>query len=244
MHFQIESFKHYDRIRLDSVDSTSQFLKRYLNDHAIDRPLVCQTHCQTAGYGQQGRRWQTNRESAIFSIAFPVQYKVLLSPSMSLNVAMALHQSLSNLVDSTLWLKWPNDLYDSEGKISGLLIEQWINSVDRCLIVGIGINRHAIDVKTSGYQASAVPHFSLHSLLESLVPEIDSLALSSELNNSQRTYWLNHDLFEVNESVWLESKEGQKSAHYLGIDGDGHLRVEVQGQVTHLSSGLNSVRKR
>lgn len=246
MQFQRQPKSDYDVICLDSVDSTSGFLKRYLQENESCKPLVCTTKIQTAGYGQQGRRWQTNENSAIFSIAIPVPKKLQLSASVSLKTAISLHSSLSELIDYPLRLKWPNDLYDSKGKVCGLLIEQLFNKERRYLIFGIGVNRTTIrldGLRASAYKASAVPYFSTDSLFSQLIPRLVSMSYSENLHPKQQAYWVENDLFSIKETVLLVNDKYHQTVQYGGIDEQGLATVLLKGKSLTLASGLHSLRK-
>jgi BirA family biotin operon repressor/biotin-[acetyl-CoA-carboxylase] ligase len=116
--------KPFEIIRLETVDSTSRYLKEFVTENRPIKPIFCTTKIQTSGYGQQKRSWVTNQESAIFSLAYPLEAGFELSGLLSLQFAALLHQSLNELTSDTLYLKWPNDLFNGQGKVAGMLIEQ------------------------------------------------------------------------------------------------------------------------
>ncbi|WP_019894093.1 biotin--[acetyl-CoA-carboxylase] ligase [Hydrogenovibrio halophilus] len=236
----------YDLIELETVDSTSQYLKRCLSDQSIDRPLVCMTHEQTAGYGQQNRVWHSNDQSAIFSIAYPIDRALTLSGHASLKLASLLHQSLQSQLSIPLFLKWPNDLYDAHGKVAGILIEQALSPQSRCLVIGMGINRgpDTSELLSGGYQASALPDFSTHDLIADLMAGLQPLDFSLPWQPDQQAYWQSNDWFQKGESVlWLSNGDSQP-ATYLGINSLGQAELEVQQCLVPLSSGVNAIRKR
>jgi biotin-[acetyl-CoA-carboxylase] ligase BirA-like protein len=236
----------YNLIELETVDSTSQYLKRYLLDQSIDQPLVCMAHEQTAGYGQQNRTWQSNHQSAIFSIAYPIDQGLTLSGHASLKLASLLHQSLQSQLSIPLFLKWPNDLYDAHGKVAGILIEQVLSSGGRYLVIGMGINRGE---ETPGllpdlYQASALPDFSTHLLIADLMAGLQPLDFSLPWQTDQQAYWQSNGWFQKGESVLWVSNGDSQPATYLGINSQGQAELEVHQRQVVLSSGMNAIRKR
>lgn len=234
----------YDLINLETVDSTNAFLKQYIKINRVDRPLICVTQRQTAGYGQRQRAWLTNTQSCIFSIAYPlVQGVASITPSLSLKVAVSLRRSLTHLVPDSLWLKWPNDLYNRQGKVAGILIEVTKTpDAQSCLIIGIGINRQALMLTQRQVGASALSYFDTEALLDLLMENLSSLAMAQ----NDYDYWAWHDYFSLGEAVNLISHDNaviQKQGLYQGIDHDGTAKIDTgQSELMRLTSGW-SIRK-
>ncbi|MDX1353571.1 MAG: biotin--[acetyl-CoA-carboxylase] ligase [Thiomicrorhabdus sp.] len=240
----------YSVIHLTSTDSTNRYLKDYVTHEQPSQTVFCVTQKQTAGYGQQNRAWQTNEHSAILSIAYPLLTKTQLPGLVSLHIAKVLHQSLTELTDNKLYLKWPNDLYNQHGKVAGILIEQVIKKTYRSLIIGIGINRNHTGLIES---ASSVSDFKTEQLIDDLFQKI-AIASTKEnqaglLNFSQTElldYWKTHDLFTVEEPIQLitaENSDSKKEGIYLGINSLGQAQIQVNNQIQTLSSGQTSIRK-
>lgn len=234
---------NWQLIKLKSVDSTNRFLKDFISETRARNPVVCITEQQTAGYGQQNRRWQTNADSAIFSIAYPLSKKMPIPGLFSLQVASLLHKSLTNLTSDALYLKWPNDLYNSEGKVAGILIEQVIDFDYQALIIGIGINRSP-DKLTAN--ASNVSNFCIEQLIEHFLQQFKHDGFLHFSPFALLEYWNKHDLFTIEESIHLITKEDpntRESGEYLGINPNGQALIRINGKITPLSSGQSSIRK-
>lgn len=97
---------------------------------------------QTKGRGQQGNSWETEKgKNLTFSLLchpdfMPASRQFLLSQCM----AVSIRQTLAHYVEG-VEVKWPNDIYVGEKKISGTLIECDLQgkSIANC-IIGVGIN--------------------------------------------------------------------------------------------------------
>ncbi len=231
----------YEVIALDTVDSTSRYLKDYVAENRPGKPIFCTTKVQTSGYGQQKRSWVTNQDSAIFSLAYPLDAGFELSGLLSLHIAALLHQSLNELTSHTLYLKWPNDIFNGQGKVAGMLIEQVLKKDYRALIIGIGINRGRSGVIEG---SSSVEPFDLDVLFERFFLKIQQAELQNYSQIELNEYWQKHDLFQVNETVRLLSPEKEASGLYLGINPQGQALIKVSGEIKTLSSGITSIRKR
>ncbi len=232
--------KSYEIISLETVDSTSRYLKDYVAENRPSKPIFCTTKIQTSGYGQQKRSWVTNQDSAIFSLAFPLDAGFEISGLLSLHIAALLHQSLNELTADTLYLKWPNDIFNGHGKVAGMLIEQVLKKDYRALIIGIGINRGQSGVIDG---SSSVAFFDLDDLFERFFLKIQQIGLQNDSQIELTEYWQAHDFFQVNETVRLVSPEKEDIGLYLGINPQGQALIEVGGEIKALSSGLTSIRK-
>lgn len=125
----------------DEVDSTNNIASKLLAE-GYDEGLVVTTDFQTKGRGQQTKGWESEpKKNLMFTVVFkPVFLKVedqfLLSKAVSLGVVdfLAMHGLEAKI-------KWPNDIYIGDKKITGILIEHNImGSTISDSIAGIGIN--------------------------------------------------------------------------------------------------------
>lgn len=100
---------------------------------------------QTAGRGQRGNSWEAEPgKNLTFSICLrPDMLPAARQFEISMSVAVTVCDFLRKLVDTPQWLciKWPNDIYFSDRKLGGILIENSISGglIERS-VAGIGIN--------------------------------------------------------------------------------------------------------
>jgi len=244
----------FDLIKLDEVDSTNRFLKTYLPQHEMVRPLACVTRCQTAGYGQRQAVWLTNAQSCIFSIAWPLGSPSPIQPNLSLQVALALHQSLIELTQAPLWLKWPNDLYSQDGKVSGILIE--VNkdkNGQTCLVIGIGINRQACETETENKTeqlaegAGALAYFETEDLLSLLIQRLSLKGIGQlkDIDQLEEDYWQRYDYFSLGEriDVLCNQTQSTEAVIYQGVSSKGEALLQSAAGIVKLVSAQKSLRK-
>lgn len=128
-------------IRLDEVDSTNTYLRNLEPLPDADVVAVTAGH-QTAGRGMGSNRWESeDGQNLLFSVLIrpegvPVAHQFVLSMAE----ALAVKDALDPLADG-MSLKWPNDVYWHDRKISGTLIETSLSGkfVKDC-IFGTGVN--------------------------------------------------------------------------------------------------------
>ncbi len=133
----------------DTTDSTNNRLldeKDALPDRTVYAALY-----QTAGRGQKGNRWESRPgENLMFSILLkPAQLPVREQFILSQIVALGLLDYLRGEGIMTT-IKWPNDIYASDRKICGTLIE---NSLSEgritSSVAGIGLNMNQTEFDPS-----------------------------------------------------------------------------------------------
>lgn len=137
-----------NRIHLETIDSTSNYARTLLDKgECTDEFTLIDSDDQTAGRGQRGNSWETEYgKNVIFSlVCHPVWVRpadqYILSECIALAVASALRRNLPDEKAQYVTVKWPNDIYYKDSKISGTLIECDLfgRSVGNC-IVGTGVN--------------------------------------------------------------------------------------------------------
>jgi BirA family biotin operon repressor/biotin-[acetyl-CoA-carboxylase] ligase len=115
-------------VELQSIDSTNNYALAQIHAN-VAQPGTCYfAHEQTAGKGQRGKSWASEKGSNILLTI--VVKPLFLQPSqqfhLSVCVAVAIHRFLSYHIGNDLKIKWPNDLYWKDRKLGGILIENVI----------------------------------------------------------------------------------------------------------------------
>ena len=132
------------KIHIDYIDKTESTNSYFSQKSAPSSNLmkVIVARAQSAGRGQGSNSWESEEgKNLTFSIDITrPQVPLHLNFYLSIIAALAIHDSLSRY-SKDITLKWPNDVYYKDKKISGTLIETSVNSqiITRC-IFGIGIN--------------------------------------------------------------------------------------------------------
>ena len=127
---------------LTEIDSTNKAIQRIAAVEELLSGSIVMADFQTAGRGQKGFSWESEAgKNLIFSILFhpvnvPANRPFVISEMASLSVKYTLDQYLTDIT-----VKWPNDIYYKDLKITGILIENVI--IARKIaqsVIGIGIN--------------------------------------------------------------------------------------------------------
>lgn len=130
-------------IKLNAIDSTNRYLADLVSKIPLKDYAVVMTQYQSAGQGQRGSNWQSEKgKNLIISILKKnIKTKVQNQFEINMRVSMAVLITLKTFGIPNLSVKWPNDILSDNKKISGVLIQlltkkQKINQA----IIGIGVN--------------------------------------------------------------------------------------------------------
>lgn len=217
-------------LRLEEVDSTNSFL---LSHHPAEgeKMTVAVADYQTAGRGQGDNKWESERGKnltlsiLLHPVMVPLQRQFLLS----MMGGVALKMALANYTDD-ITLKWPNDVYWKDSKLSGTLIETTIagGHINNC-VFGIGLN-----VNQTEFHSDAPNPVSLIQILghevdrERLLREIIkafkycySLVENGDYTNVAALY---HDsLYRKHGFHAYRDKDGEFEAAIVEVEDNGHL---------------------
>ena len=122
---------------LESVDSTQSYLKNLVRNTPLLLPYAVVAKEQTDGVGSRGNAWSGLDGNLFLSFAISLQDLPddLKIESSSIYFSYLFKETL-NEMDSSVWLKWPNDLYIDDKKIGGMIT----NIVKNTIICGLGLN--------------------------------------------------------------------------------------------------------
>ena len=133
----------YSAIRLNEVDSTNEYAKKYILEHTECQFVSIMAGFQTLGRGQHGNKWESNRdENIMMSLIFkptlmPANRQFVISQATSL----AIVDYLLGMSVKDVKIKWPNDIYVGNKKICGILVENFIEGSNLSTsIIGVGLN--------------------------------------------------------------------------------------------------------
>lgn len=127
----------------DSVSSTNDVCMHHASEGSAEG-LIVAAHSQTSGRGQRGNIWSSeHRKNLTFSILLrPTFLRVDEQFVISKVVAIALCELVNDYAKGVnVKIKWPNDIYIDNLKVSGVLIENCFSTEFLgTSVVGIGLN--------------------------------------------------------------------------------------------------------
>lgn len=227
-------------IRLDETDSTNNFLRSYHPAEGEEMTVVTAEH-QTAGRGQGHNSWESEAgKNLTFSILIhPVMVPVASQFLLSMCGAVALKDALDKYA-SDIALKWPNDIYRKDRKLSGTLIENTLGGGHiRDCVYGVGINVNQTVFRSDAPNPVSLAQIAGH--------ELDRGQLLDEIISSfENTYKLiadgdyidlaamYHDsLYRKHGFHKYRDADGEFSAAIVEVQDDGHLILrDKEGRIS------------
>lgn len=239
-----------------TVDSTNRYLSA-ATQPAAGSLTACVAEIQQAGRGRRGRTWLAPFGSGLcLSLAWCFEDLPPSIAALGLAVGVAAVKTLRNLGATEVGLKWPNDLLYRGRKLGGILIDmRGESSGPAQVIVGIGLNlRMPADTRMLLAEKQAALVADLHEFMRDRTPGRNELvaALIAELLHTLRKFsqhgfqpfhaaWSEFDaLFGQQVKVLTSEQTVQGVAR--GVDAEGALLLEANGQVQRYVSGEVSVR--
>jgi BirA family transcriptional regulator, biotin operon repressor / biotin---[acetyl-CoA-carboxylase] ligase len=124
----------------DTLTSTNEKLAQLMASENANAGTVVIAREQTAGRGQRGKKWESDRGGLYLSLAISPDLPAVNVHQLTLGIVWGIAHQLRQQ-GLPVSIKWPNDLMLTDRKLGGILTETRIASgrIDRA-IVGVGIN--------------------------------------------------------------------------------------------------------
>ena len=230
-------------IEIDETDSTNNYIKSILAtlDGVQKEPRMCVAYAdyQTAGRGQGTNHWESEQgKNLLFSILchpvwVPIQSQFLVSEAE----AIALHDALSAYTDD-ITIKWPNDIYWKDKKISGTIIENNLHAghIKDC-IIGTGVNVNQTEFKSDAPNPVSLCQIigketDRMALLKDIVKRFDAYLTDLRNGNYEKIVSLYMSyLYRSHGFFPFKDKDGEFEAAIVEVEDDGHLILRDKGDV-------------
>jgi len=110
-------------------------------------PICVMTKEQTDGIGSRQNSWEGGEGNLFFSFAIGVEALPKDLPLSSASIYFSyIMREVIHQYDSSIWLKWPNDLYQDREKVGGTITKK----IDNIFLCGMGIN---LQQNANGFKA-------------------------------------------------------------------------------------------
>ncbi len=232
-------------IYLSEVDSTNRYAVNHFNELA-DGTLVA-AEFQTAGRGRFERRWISPPDQNAY-VSFVVKdFPYELHKASWIGSLAVLDVFARDIPDLNAWLKWPNDVYCGNRKISGMLCEGVPgNNVFSGIVIGIGVNINMtaaiiekIDQPATSVLYETGRQYDVRTFVAALA-ECLSRRYRQSLDDLESVYqeWKGRNFIVGRQIELLTGLENETViGRVLDIGRDGELIVETADGPRHFFSG-------
>ncbi|VDR30507.1 Bifunctional protein BirA [Raoultella terrigena] len=234
---------------LSVIDSTNQYLLDRLNE--LQSGDACVAEYQQAGRGRRGRKWFSPFGANLYlSIYWRLEQGPAAAVGLSLVIGIVIAEVLQSLGADKVRVKWPNDLYLQDRKLSGILVELTGKTGDAAQIVsGAGINlamrRVESDVVNQGWISLQEAGVSIdrNALAARLIKELRAglQLFEQEGLAPYLSRWEKLDNF-LNRPVKLIIGDKEIFGISRGIDTQGALLLDQDGVIKPWVGGEISLR--
>lgn len=230
-----------NKIHLSIVNSTNTYLKE--NYKELDNLTFVSTDEQTDGRGRNSRNWKSeNGKNLLFSLLILDKELIKHYKELSIISAMSISQVLEEMKISDVSIKWPNDVYIKDKKISGILLEAITKDEIECLIIGVGLN-----VNQEVFEGEYI--IEPTSLKKELNKDIDIIELKDKVylklihninslskENNFLEYISKHDYLK-NKNAYALINDAKEYIKILGINKDYSLKIKQNDKEINIESG-------
>lgn len=192
---------------------------------------VCCADEQTAGRGRRYSWYSPAGENILLSLSQRFSIKL---EGLTLQIALAVIKTLEHYGISGLQVKWPNDVWVSQRKIAGILLESKVQGQNTEVIIGIGLNINSIDIPEfegvwTSMRREKNQHFNRTEVMITLLNEIEDMISSFCTSGIDHATWQKYDILT---GQHISCMDPEISGKVLGINPQGHLRLQTaQGEV-------------
>ncbi|MFT5395416.1 MAG: BirA family biotin operon repressor/biotin-[acetyl-CoA-carboxylase] ligase [Gammaproteobacteria bacterium] len=236
---------------LFKTESTSSYLFNRLDSEKSHGNAVFAEY-QSNGRGRRGNQWLSPLASGVcVSVAWHFDAAPNALGLLSLYMGVATARTLSALGVDDIGLKWPNDIVINDKKLGGVLLElrgEASGPVD--VIVGVGVNYDLpefasadIDKAVTDMCSLTEKRLSRNKIASTLLSNIFEILqeLQSGTSSNLLDEWRQYD-----QSLGRRAKLillGKEIEGILkGVDNQGSLLMDVDGQLKSFTSGEVSLR--
>lgn len=235
-------------IYIDEVDSTNSLL---LNgkDFNENGTVVLAEH-QSKGRGRKNREWYSNSgQNLTFSILLNQNINSKLVNILSLGSAVVVAQSIENLYQLNVEVKWPNDVLINKKKVCGILSESTSKgSIINKIVVGIGLNVNQpnfpgkYEIAPTSIRKEFKEEVSRERLLSELLNNFEEMYFEANKNPDKILNDWRSRCKMIGEKIKVVEDDKTKFGVFDDIDNDGFLVLKVGDKKEKIHFGDVSLR--
>ncbi len=224
-------------IHCEETSSTNDYLVSLISNVEPIKGIGVIADYQTSGKGQIGRKWESEKaKNLLFSfVIYPNILAVQNQFYISKMVSLALHKTVEDCGIKSVKIKWPNDIYIQDLKVSGILIQNSLKG-DKInySIIGIGLNINQDNFTETIPNPTSLSielgrTLVIQDVLEILVKNLNiyyESLIQNRFDNLTKEYHAN--LYRINEECSFQIEEEKVKGYIRGVTEEGYLILEKE----------------
>ncbi len=226
--------ERYENIRYyKELGSTNDFALLLIQNENAPEFTVIVAESQISGRGQRNNVWESQAEkNLLFSIIiYPEHVKASKQFIISECIALAVLKVVAEYTENVS-VKWPNDIYVGEEKISGILIENSLRgSVINSTVIGVGLNCNQAEFsKSIPNPTSLIQHTKtetpLKDVLFAVLEEFEKNYELSKIDLNKVHEMYNQFLYKKDELALFSDENGEFWGKIRYVNKDGIIEIE------------------
>ena len=231
------------KIHFDTLNSTNETLVQISKKIKLQNGFYITADYQKSGKCQNNDRWDSNpKENLLISIYLNLKLNIENSFMLNQLASLAVLDTLKQFLDQKIEIKWPNDVYVDNKKISGILINNLVKGrIINSSVIGIGINVNQT-IFNKKYIATSMKllnkkDFELNEIEKMLMINIkkQSLTLMDEKISLLTNRYNDHLLGKKLDSIFILNKK-RIYAKVIEVNQNGKIKLMFgDGEVNEFS---------
>ena len=231
------------KLHFDTLNSTNETLAQLSKKIKLQNGFYITADYQKSGKCQNNDRWDSNpKENLLISIYLNLKLNIENSFMLNQLASLAVLDTLKQFLNLKIEIKWPNDVYVDNKKISGILINNAIKGkIINSSVIGIGINVNQT-IFNKKYIATSMKllnkkDFELNEIEKMLMINIkkQSLTLMDEKISLLTNRYNDHLLGKKLDSIFILNKK-RIYAKVIEVNQNGKIKLMFgDGEVNEFS---------
>ncbi len=231
---------------LNKTTSTNDYIKKYL-----DKPsFVVIAKSQTKGRGRLNRTFYSAKNRGVY-MSVLLKPNVCISKSVRLTTltSIIVANAIEKLTNSSVKIKWVNDLFLNNKKVAGILTESSSNFNTGKLdyaIIGIGINVYGskfnrnINTIATSIEKATNTKIDVNQFIALIIDGFTNIDDLIENGSFMQEY--KDRLFILNKKITVINAHENYEAIAVDVNNDGGLVVLVDDKLITINSGEVSIK--
>ena len=226
------SFIDKTNVYVSECLSTNDFLTQLTKKSNLSQGSYVITDFQTKGRGQRKNKWESEKgKNLLFSILMKPNFSLRDQFKLHIIVSLSIKNALKKIGLKKVKIKWPNDIYINDKKISGILIENQIfKNIIKQSIIGIGININQIkfhDPKATSVFNEMNIKFDVSDILKLLINSIENDFQDLDRDMDELINLYKRELYMFDRIQNFVFKNKKLKGRIIDVNKDGRIIMDV-----------------